>query len=201
MISDEKWQKDPELLQNSVIQNFIKRKLTKMMEIKSPVIKKNQIEKILFSKNEVKTIPDENVEIYNPKFSLCVKKKKMIKSSSSTNTRNKFMFNGKYSGSEKLMFAPERAFDISQAQVPETHFTVPTTGSLEEHSQSSMVSQYSDSTKVLEYDKDYCKVNKELSLFLVKKFSSKVLLSQTPQAIWTEDNAMKEIDLNIKSRS
>jgi hypothetical protein len=135
-----------------------------------------------------------------------VKKKKMIKSSSSMNTRNKFVFNRKYFGSEKLLFAPEKAFDISQAhvtesKVKETHVTVPTTDSYEEHSQSSIVSQYSDSTKVLEYDKDYCKVNKELSIFSVKKSNSKVILSQTPQAVWMEDNAMKEIDLNIKSRS
>jgi hypothetical protein len=48
VISDEKWQKDPELLQNSVIQNFIKRKLTKMMEIKSPVIKKSDCKNTIF---------------------------------------------------------------------------------------------------------------------------------------------------------
>lgn len=167
-----------------------------MIEISDPVIRKSKVEDIKFWKQEIKSKPSpkEKVEIYNPKFTMFVKKRKMTKSGSSLNTRNKLLQKENIFGSEKFMFGHNQNFDISEAQVTE-----PTTDSLEEHSRSSQLSQFSGSSKVLEYDKDYCKINKEQMIVTVKKSFSKVLLSQTPDISGMEVNILREIDQNKES--
>lgn len=168
-----------------------------MIEIKDPVIKKSQIEDVKFCKKEVKPkpTPKEKVEVYNPKFTLFVRKRKMMKSSSSLNTRSKALQKENSFGSDKLLLSHNQNFDISEVQVTE-----PTTDSLEENSRSSQLSQYSGSSKVLEYDKDYCKINKEQMIVTVKKSCSKVLLSQTPDISGIEANILRDIDQNKESK-
>ena len=188
-------QSNKKLLHNSLIQNLLKKKLTKMMEISSPVIKKSSPKRRLTREKSLKEIRE--TPIYQNTFRMQIKRKDKPEISKQIYQKSKFIQKISWGNKKMFLLKPEWVSNITSNDSPvnaeQSNFT--TNEINETKSDTSKASDewiYENSTK-------YCGNLKNITNWYQNRLgrsNSRVLLSRTPEISFLSENIPGEVTRN-----